>query len=1452
MRSKKLLLLGLLLAMAVMPSWGQRPTLFNVRRPAGPVARLLPAKPAQVHVLPAGAKTPRKAAPTITSKARGIVIQGDSWNDLGEWQKPRFVCSFTPSESLSLDTLYKNNRLNANGGGAFTDDMLYFVNYGSSYGWYGYYYSYRLSDWERTSPGWSMMDDDQVVMTATDAAYCKADGKVYGCYYNSSFDGFDFGVADYTTWTRTTISKLDKQLVGVGINAQGEVYAIDIDGNLIKIDKSTGAQTTIGNTGVIPSTDPQSAAIDPVSGKMLWAGHPEGGNPALYEVDLANAQTTKISDMPDNAVITCLDIPTVVADGVPSAVSDLSTEFYHGSLTGHVTFTLPTKDSNGKDLTNDVTYYIIANGDTVRTGSGAPGAAVDEEVTLKGGQVRLIVATANNSGNGDTQARDFWVGPDVPGKVSEVVLFHDPTDNNMILTWKAPTTTEHDAYLSDSLTYRITRYPDSVVVAEHQTGTRFSEVLNTKELAYYYYTVQADNEGQIGEPVESPRQLLGEYITPDYKEQFKDEYSSKLYTVIDNNKDGATFTYHSGSMQYDSGNGADDWLLTPPIYLKADREYTFSADADLFGNETQVGVYMGHGDDPSNFNEIIPMTVTYSSGVRKLGRTVTVDANGIYRFAIHAKCEQYSLNMFHISNINVLNSSLYTAPDAPSHIKAVAGSEGDLSASVTVTAPTKDLKGDALSALEKVELYRDGKTLVHTFASPAPGAELTYEDADEAITNGNHTYSAVGYNESGRGHEASTPVFIGYDTPLAPTDVKLSDNLDGTAKLTWTAPGTVGVNNGYVDPAELSYNIYTIDYASGQAALKLLTSVDENSYTAILPGEDADPAVLYYVVRAVENGLESDYGLSNELFTGRTATLPFADSFSNGSYEQYWAVSRTGRGYFAPAQSLIAEDEDNGLLYFEGSNDGEESTLSSSKISLAGANKPYLIFKYYAFPGYKASIRVEVQRANGDPETLKTINYADEAGEQGWHTCAVDLSGYKDAPYILLKLTGIATNHYVPIAIDNVQLRDVVASDLAIKMEQPQDVTAGEKAAIAVEISNLGSEAADSYTVNLYAGDKVVATEQGSNLAPFEKTTVNLSYPTSVTDAEKIALHATVDFASDVNLANNTTDTLQLTLRQPDLPAVDDLAGTEDSGKASLSWSEPTQAEAGDVVEDFESYKAFANKNIGDWKLVDGDGGYTMSLANFEFENQSAKEAYIVFNPTKAGIDTATVSAIKPHSGDQFLGSFASVAPANDDWLISPVLPKGGQVISFWAKSVSGDTPESMELRVSAAGRDTADLKTTVLDIPEVPSEWTRYEVQIPEDANYFAIHCTSQDKFLLMIDDISYERGEHTVLGYNIYRDGELVGQTDGDTRTYVDNDATLGNHTYQVTVRYEEGESPLSNAVIVETTTGIDAVISNADSTPHDVFTVDGKLVKRQATSMKNLPSGLYIINGRKAVKK
>lgn len=72
-------------------------------------------------------------------------------------------------------------------------------------------------------------------------------------------------------------------------------------------------------------------------------------------------------------------------------------------------------------------------------------------------------------------------------------------------------------------------------------------------------------------------------LISDYFEDFKSADAEKLYTKIDSNGDGKTWSYvasdHCMRTNYSSASADDDWFVTPRIHLTPDRTYTVSFSA---------------------------------------------------------------------------------------------------------------------------------------------------------------------------------------------------------------------------------------------------------------------------------------------------------------------------------------------------------------------------------------------------------------------------------------------------------------------------------------------------------------------------------------------------------------------------------------------------------------------------------------------------------------------------------------------------------------------------------------------------------------------------------------------------------------------------------------------------------------------------------------------------------
>jgi len=147
--------------------------------------------------------------------------------------------------------------------------------------------------------------------------------------------------------------------------------------------------------------------------------------------------------------------------------------------------------------------------------------------------------------------------------------------------------------------------------------------------------------------------------------------------------------------------------------------------------------------------------------------------------------------------------------------------------------------------------------------------------------------------------------------------------------------------------------------------------------------------------------------------------------------------------------------------------------------------------------------------------------------------------------------------------------------------------------------------------------------------------------------------------------------------------------------------------------------------------------------------------------------------------------------------------------------------------------------------------DWTLFTATLPEGTKYFAIRHTSTDVFGVMVDDISFNYDGGTVSRYNVYYEGQLIATVENGVTTYTvaADQVEAGERTFAVSAVYANGQESKPATATISVTTGIRQLV--VDGHPVDVYSVDGKLVRRQATSTEEL-RGLYIVNGTKVMVK
>lgn len=1219
----------------------------------------------------------------------------------------------------------------------------------------------------------------------------------------------------------------------------------------------------IGNTGLTLKAETQSATIDQASGKMYFAASLSNNTSGLYEVSLTNGTASLINAFKHNEEVVGLYTLSGAADDAPAAVADLKVNFANGSTHGNVSFTAPSATNADATLSGSLNYRVRVDGEVKASGTATAGqSVVSSSFSVQQGYRTFSVTTSNTAGVSPAAAQELWIGADEPKPVTDVTLTLDENDSTIHhLSWTAPNEGVHLGYINPAkLTYTVVRYPEEETVATDITVTSFTETLSMPgSMQSHWYTVTVKNDTIAGQPAGSNHIAIGPAFATPWYDNFENQNDFDIWTVVNN---GSTYTWewYGGCAHYPwarSADNGDDWLISPPLYMTADRTYYvgFAFSGSGYPYEDEVEAYFAESREPADLKagiEIQPAFLMRNNDIQHARKRLQVPHDGIYHLGIHAISPGGIMqNGFFVDSVYVENGEMLTTPDSVKNLVVTPAAKGLLKATLHFDAPATNIGGYSISALDSINIY-NGDSLITSLKTVEPGKHYSY--VDNTPTNGYNTYKVVPYNSYGKGTTREAIRYVGIDLPLAPKNVRLTDT-DDHIVLTWEAPDTVGVNGGYVNTSDLRY---LINNSFSQNAW-IVKDKTFNDYGVDLNGEMSS---IYYLVVSVNEfafDMEKSVGYSNALIIGKPYELPFKEKFDMDKDGYYWARYPYGAGLYITRDKEKGGSE--GILQMSPYKENDRCILQSGKIKISDAVNPVLRYRYYAVPGAGAQIRMRLQYNSDYTTTLDSLMYEDMTGDEGWVTREISLNNYKGARYIVLDIDAKSLDGVTDISLDDVYVIDKIDYDLAASMSLPKKGYVSRESKIKVLVENQGQKTANAYSVSLYCNGELLSSQEGSALDPDSIATHTFSYTPSANDTVPVMFSAKVEYAEDMKLSNNTTDTASLYIVQNEYPTVSNLHNEGTESSIRLVWDEPDldDESLGIVTEDFESYKPFIIDNIGDWTLYDVKGSITAGFQKsggefYSYDNIGAPFAFQVMNPEEAGITSSLVSA---HSGKQMLMGMVEQMAPNDDWLVSPLLSGEAQTIDFWVKGLTDQYTETYQVLYSTTTMDRDSFRLVSDGNVATPTDWTNVQYNLPEGTKYFAIRLTSNDQFAFFLDDITYRlfnKEGLEVAGYNIYVDGKKVNS---DLVSYISYDMAAESddkeHAYQVSAVYAGGmESRLCAPLIIGgTASGISTIIS-ASEAPVDVYTVDGKIVRKELLNGSPLKQGVYIFKQGESVRK
>lgn len=1397
--------------------------------------------------------------PPPSVRLQGIMVSNTNWTD--DSQAGVYELEGRPGGKVT--PLHRSPAMIDVAAAVVKDNVMYCVEANTE----GMYYrTYSTTNW---SGGTRQEIDVQNV--PSDLTYDAVTDKVYGGFWDVDYNGYSrfasFGLATAEATDIVNPNRDERDIFAIAAAPDGTIYGLFGAYNyLATFNPVTGAAERLGRTDLsvkanLARHQVSSMCYDAANRRLLAAVYTESGYGAdrqaksgLYEINPANGHATLLYNLDGAACIAGLRVVDDRPDAAaPAAVGNLKVTFQPGSLTqATLSFDMPALSVGGAPLAEQLLAVISVNGTELALDGLSAGQHVDTPVSLAGGTNVIAVTAADSLHRGQRTDLQVWAGEDVPAAVSAVRL--SCGEQGAQLSWTAPVQGANGGMLvPENLRYRIKRYPDATVVADAHADTTFTDSNLNPAWKAVYYEVQAYNSQGAAAAVASNKCPAAGAMSIPFVEGFDSQADFDVWTVINANG-GSTWTYGSQSAvyTYHSENlPGDDWLVSPPLRVQQGQAYKVSYAYRAYNAKypESFEVFVGERGDVAGLTTLVAQHPDFNNTANQTGEAqFTATRTGDMFVAFH-NCSRGKMWKMYLDDICVepLDSRV---PAAPANVKVTPAAQGALSATVSFTAPTLDSDGGQLVGLKSATVTRLGAAQpVAVITDIAPGQTVSVTDTVTASDV--YTYSVVCTNDIGSSLAASAKAFVGVDVPGSVLNLTVTE-VDRHPVLSWEAPDR-GANGGWFAADNLTYRIVRSDGQVVIEGTRELSHVD-TGYTSPAQSQEA----VWYLVTPYSGTAKGAWAQSELTLVGKPYATPCAETFANADMKYYpwiaqssnavnysWTLETAGAKPATPDQS-----GDRGLARFHsvGEPAGTVSYFYSPMFDLSGMTSPCVTFYMYHSPSMPgdAKLRVLADGGDGFEDILTEPLRRDAAERDGWVRHSVLIPDYLATGRC--RIGFCATGDGVAdIYLDNVSFDNVAQLQASlVRVEGPRRIAAGVEADISATVLNSGTEAIADARLELFDGDVAVATSTVPTLAPGAEAKVQLPCTFEQTGSRRLDVKLTLTQNNAEYSSQHSLDVLEPVLVAPAAPVVT----TDLDGCVMVHWGIPDPS--GAVTEDVESHAPWAIDGVGEWTMFDGDYDLTYYINKDagEYANATARKAFQVLDVKQLGIDIWEEG--KAHSGNRMFAALACMNYENNDWLISPRLNGAAQWVSFYARSFTlKDTPaERMKVWYSTTDTDAANFTAVTPQYVELDGTWREYRYYLPEGARYFAVNCVSNGSFAMFVDDLRYNDltvPRWSVTGYELYRNGELIATTDDPV--YTDRPQP-GRCEYAVRALYDRdgAASPMSPVTVYDHTS---AAAVTGDTAPAAVYNLQGIRVGT-ADRLHTLPAGIYIVNGRKVIRK
>lgn len=1290
-------------------------------------------------------------------------------------------------------------------------------------------FKYNMESWTTTGPVWppNGMGSYEIY----DSSFDPITGMVYGMTgpitYGSPSGGStpQWAKIDPVAGGRTVIGNVTVAWRGIMCDNAGQFYGIDDEGVLYKIDKDSGTSTRVGETGCA-SYYRTTGAYDPRSNEIVYVTCNEDGS-SLYRINPATAVASKVYDFPQRVQLVNLYIaPPAADDNAPDAPTDVVADFENGSLTGKLKFTAPAKTYGGEDSHGDIFYYISANGEPMAEGRTVYGAEVEVELTMpRNDNYVFEVFCSNSVGQGPkAKSAKVFIGNDVPTLGDTFNISY--ANNKFTIEWDEANATGLNGGTIDvsKVQYLLTRYPDEhQVLTEPGVTSLVEDFTEPEKGGIYKYTLQAVYNGIQSNDIRNSNSLLLGTIYPAYSNGFDSNDDKIGFTseVISGPNDWGIFG-NTLRIGYRGGEPRDNYLFTPKMYLYANRYYRFSICASMWFNTAYPDKFdVLYGSEPNSaamthtVMSDCQVTTSSQSNPNKFDTIFVPEEDGYYYFCFHLTGPDNRV-AFCFDNLEISAPILGGAPEPVGNLKATPAPDGSMSAKVSFTAPKKNLLGQSLAQLTRVEI-RKGDEIVADL--PMTAETLTWTDK-EAVA-GINSYVVTPYNNDGAGTPSSTSCYVGFDLPGSVQSVEIAKGEEnGEVVVSWT-PVTKDIHG--LQLPDVKYAL--VRSANGEETV-ISQNLVETSFTDVVT--NGPQAMVFYGVKAITaQGISSVWGLSDQLLVGTPYEVPFVESIAGGNLSSFIATRKiTNYGAWEIDEDgsfggIRSADLDNGFISYYSPYIEEKGEMYTGLINLPEQMKnPTLSFYAYHFVEGTNTLEPMI-KGEGDVawRVLETIELGGD--ENGWRLHSYDLTPWLGK--VVQIGFGAATHTHVLVAIDKITVGSMADHNIDnVIITGPSQALIGSEIALNVGYDVDALKPAENFKVVLMRNGETIATKEVEKADSVSHGVATFTDVYPQLETASVVYTAKVEYEADEQPDNNgSIESLRVKAVLPEWPVAENLAAERDDHDVLLSWDAPNMDARPwkTYTESFEGVTTGQAEFTG-WTLVDADKAPvgTAGAADGTFPGIIAGQSTAGFIGVNAGENTAMFG--HAHTGDAFMGAlYCYDRSVNDDWLISPELKGCAQQASVWVRSMTdfygGDRCELLYSTKTTSLNDFVSLG----GYQGIPATWVELKLNLPEGAKYLAIRCISVYQLMFCVDDVTFigKDAEHidmTLKGYNIWRDGVKLNGNPIAKAEYVDNTVDDNAHSYLVTAVYDLGESTISNEAKVGEYTGLESIAGSAIS--------------------------------------